>query len=166
MIAKSYIEKNLRQIERLYNQSATVQKGLYFSKLALLELCGWIEISMDDIILRLAKRVLRDSDHLKYLKEEVIRRTYGFEYEKHFRRMLQAVIGLSGVERMERHVDPQLFQPMVAALTSLKPFRDEQAHQYIKGTTLTIDAPSVSRSRFYLIFNGLRNVDNVLTSLK
>lgn len=166
MIAKSYIEKNLRQIEGLYHGSASVQKGLYYSKLGLLELCGWIEMSMDDVILRLAKRTLRNSQHLKYLKNDVVRRTSGFEYQKHFRRMLEAVIGLSGVERMEKRVDPRLFQPMVAALESLKPFRDEQAHQYIKGTTRAIDAPSVTRSRFYVIFNGLKNVDNVLRSLK
>ena len=80
--------------------------------------------------------------------------------------MLEAVVGLSGVERMEGRVDPRLFQPMVAALECLKPYRDEQAHQYLKGTTLIIDAPSVTKSRFYLIFDGLKDLDNVLRSLK
>lgn len=166
MIVKSYIEKSLGQFESRHIRYASVQEGLYYSKLAILELSGWVEITMDDIVLRLGKRLIQNSGHFKYLSDRVIRRTHSFEYETHFRRMLETIIGLLGVEWMEKRVNPNLFQPMVGALTSLKHSRDEQAHQYIKGTTHNIDAPSLTKSRFYTIFNGLRNVDNVLRSFK
>ncbi len=43
MVTKGYILSNLQQIERLYNESSTsIQKGLFYSKLAIIELCGWI----------------------------------------------------------------------------------------------------------------------------
>ena len=123
-------------------------------------------MSMDDIALRTAKRLIHNNDHLKFFKKDVLKRVHGFEYEQHFRRMLIAIIGLHGVERMEKTIDPLLFDPMCAALNALKPYRDQHAHEYIKGTTLRLDAPSVTIKRFKTVYNGLINVDKVLKVIK
>ena len=102
MITKSYIKGNLERIERLYEKSSDIQDGLFYSKLAILELCGWIEISMDDIILRLAKKHLKQSKNIAFVEKDVIRRTYGFDYSRHFRKMLINIIGITGVEKIEK----------------------------------------------------------------
>jgi len=162
MIVKRYIEKNLKVIDRLYLKSNSVQKGLFYSKLAILELCGWIEMSMDDIALRTAKRHIRNKDNLKYFNKEIVKKTYGFDYRYHFRRMLMAIIGLRGIEQMEKSLNRSLFDPMCGALTALKPYRDTHAHEYIKGTTLNLDAPSVTLSRFRILYAGLIDVDRAL----
>jgi hypothetical protein len=162
MIAKSYIKGNLSRIERLYSKSSNIQDGLFYSKLAILELCGWIEISMDDIISRLAKKHLKQSINITFVENEVIKRTYGFDYRRHFRKMLINIIGLSGVEKLEKQVDSVKFQLMVSSLNSLKLYRDSEAHTYIKGTTRRIDAPSVTKSRFSAIYHGLKNIDDEL----
>jgi hypothetical protein len=162
MIAKSYIKNNLDQIEKLYNTSSSIQKGLFYSKLAMLELCGWIEITMDDIVLRHSKRILRVNSNINFIENTVIKKTYGFEYDRHFRRMLMHVIGLKGVEELERGIDSVKFQLMVSALRSLKPYRDQEAHEYIKGTTRTLDAPSVTKRRFVDVSNGLKDIDTYL----
>jgi hypothetical protein len=54
MIAKTYILNNLSTIEKLYNDSSSIKNSLFYSKLAILELCGWTEESMDDIIKKCA----------------------------------------------------------------------------------------------------------------
>lgn len=162
MIAKSYIKGNLGRIERLYNKSSNIQDGLFYSKLAILELCGWIEITMDDIILRLSKKHLKQSQNISFVEKDVIKITYGFDYSRHFRKMLISIIGIVGVERLEKKFDSIKFQLMFSSLNSLKLYRDSEAHTYIKGTTKRMDAPSVTKNRFNDIFNGLQNIDDEL----
>jgi hypothetical protein len=162
MISKTYIQSNLTKLEKMYNKSSSTQDSLFFSKLAIIEMCGWIEISMDDIINRLAKRILRDISNLKYIEKDVIKRNYGFAYDDHFKKMLISLLGIYGVEKLESKVNPLFFTPMVATLKNLKTIRDQEAHIYIKGTTRSIDAPSITRSKFSSIFNGLKDIDEVL----
>jgi len=147
-------------------ESSSVQNGLFFSKLATLELCGWIEISMDEIVGNLSIRLVKDSGNRKYFEKEVMKKIHGFNYERHFRQMLIALVGLHGVERIEKKVDPTLFHPMVAALNTLNPYRNKHAHEYIKGTTLQLDAPSKTLNMFKTVHAGLIDIDRVLKSIK
>ena len=62
MIAYSYIENNLDQLDKRYVKSKTSRDASYYSKLAILELCGWIEMSIDDCIVRSANRILKDTE--------------------------------------------------------------------------------------------------------
>lgn len=162
MIAKTYIQANLSKLDRLYNSALSVQHGLFYSKLAIIEFCGWIEISMDDLIRRCAKRNLRDSNNIKQVEKDVIKRTYGFEYETHFRKMLVQVIGLKNVEKVERRVNPAKFVKLKGALTTLKTSRDSAAHTYLKGVAIVLDAPSLTKARFIDIYDGLTEIDRVL----
>ena len=166
MIDRAGIEKTLRQIDRLYGGSSSAQEGLLYSKLAILELCGWIESSMDNIVLSLAKQLIRNPDHLIYFEKEVVGKVYGFEYEKHFRRMVIALIGLHGVETMEKNVNPRVFAPMCASLNALKPNRDKLAHTYIKGATTHLDGPSVILGRLHTVHAGLVDIEQVLKAIK
>ena len=59
-----------------------------------------------------------------YCDEKIIKRTYGFEYDAHFRFMLIRLVGLINVERLEQQVDPAKHIQMTAALKFLKPLRD------------------------------------------
>lgn len=166
MIVKLHIEKNLTSINKLYKFSTSVEEGLLYSKLAILELCGWIEMSMDDIALRTARRLIRDNKHMKFIENEIVKKTYGFDYEQHFRKMIMAIIGLKGVHEMEKRVDQTLFMPMCGALNALKPYRDKYAHEYIKGTTLRLDAPSLTLTRLHIVYKGLCNIEITLRAVK
>ena len=166
MVTKSYIQRNLRRINRLYNVPCSPEEALLLSKLATLELCGWIEVSMDDIVIRMAKRLLSDPVDRATYESEFVNRVHGFDYQIHFRRLLMGLIGLQGVVLMEGGVDPSLFAPMRGALSSLKPLRDSHAHTYLKGSTLKLDAPSVSLARFSVLYAGLKNVETVLRTFK
>jgi len=48
---------------------------------------------------------------------------------------------------------------LIAQLSSLAALRGSLAHTYVKGTTTTIDAPSLTLGRFSDIYNGLREFE-------
>ena len=166
MITKSYILENLESLEKFYNKSSSGKKGLFFSKLAILELCGWIEESMDDIVRRSSIRKLNNANNRSFIEKSVIKRTYGFEYNSHFRNMLIDLIGIINVEKLENKLDPVKFQLMTSTLDTLKIIRNTEAHTHIKGITKRIDAPSLTKSRFLPIFEGLKDIDLKLRNLK
>jgi len=166
MVAKRYIQNNLIQIENLYTKSTSTQHAMFYSKLAVLELCGWIEESMDEILRSLARRHLKDPSNLQLVENSIIRRTYGFEYNKHFRSMLMQVLGIISLERLEHKLDPVKFQLMESTLETLKACRDIQAHTHLRGSTRRLDAPSVTKSRFIVVYEGLKDVQDNLKRLK
>ena len=89
MVNKAAIDRNLRELSVRYERrSRNPRDPLYFSKLALIELCGWIEETMDSIARDCARRHSTAEANLTQAAEEVIGRTYGFHYGGHFRNML------------------------------------------------------------------------------
>lgn len=162
MIAKSSIYRNLKSINALYNQSNSIKEGLFYSKLALLELCGWIEESMDGIIRRCANKNLRVQSNLQMIEKDIIKRTSGFEYNKYFRQMFVKTLGLINLEKLEKKFDPIKFQLLETTLETLKSARNDEAHTHIKGITRRIDSPSITISRFFIVYDGLQNIDNII----
>lgn len=166
MIAKTYIIENLRSLNALFVGSTSAKKGLLYSKLAIIEFCGWIEMSMDDIVKRCATRNLSLPKNRKAVQNDIIDKTYGFEYERHFRKMLTHVVGLKNVEQIERRSDPMKLQRLKSALGALKQSRDSLAHTYLKDTAITLDAPSVTKARFTDVYDGLVELERVLATLQ
>lgn len=164
MIARSYIVANLSLLNRKYLESRSAKESLLYSKLAILELCGWIEESMDDIILRCSVRNIRASANREYTKEQVVNKNYGFEYEKHFRKMLIQLVGIVNVEKIEKRVDISKMARLKATLDSLKTSRNTEAHTHLRGVTRHINAPSVTRSQFNDLYEGLSEYDRILRS--
>ncbi len=143
MISYSYIEKNLRALDTRYRNSRGNKDADFASKLAMLELCGWIEEAMDDCILRASVRVLRQERNRRFIEDRVDR-TYGFEYNRHFKPMMINLVGIWGFEKINKSIDPAVNDKFVSALSSLKTIRDSLAHTYTKGVTRQISAPSVA----------------------
>ena len=119
---------------------------------------------MDAIVRCCATRNLKTAAN-RALIETNVARTFGFEYQKHFRELIIRVIGLRSLEKVERSVDTAQFAKLTAALGALKTRRDSQAHTYIKGTTLILDAPSVTRTRFEEVYDGLNDFDTTMRRL-
>src|SRR3990172_2581821 len=95
------IKKNLGKINDLYTKSENEDSEalLFYSKLAILELCGWIEESMDDIIREYAKKYLKEQSNINSIND-TIRKTSGFDYNEHFReKMLIRLIGLINIAK-------------------------------------------------------------------
>ncbi len=151
-------------INKRYLKSKTTRDTSYYSKLAVLELCGWIEMSIDDCIIKTANRILSDQTSKKVI-EDRIKRTYGFEYENHFRSLIMALIGIHGFEKVEKKISPAIITNFKSELGSLKVSRNTLAHTYTRGTTITYDAPSVTIGRYAHVKNGILEYDKVLRYL-
>lgn len=120
---------------------------------------------MDDIVNNCANRKLRNKNNIAFLKKEIIKKVHGFDYHNNFRKMLMQVIGLIRLETIESRVDQTKLQHMQAALNALKGQRDPVAHTHIKGITLRIDAPSVTKQRFVEVYEGLKSFEYELKRL-
>lgn len=165
MIAYSYIKANLHHLDREYTRSASTREASYRSKMAILELCGWIEMSMDDAIIRAGARLLKNPKSIKLLNT-CVKRNYGFLYEPHFQSLVIFLIGVSGCELIESKINTDTFTNFKGDLKTLKTSRDELAHTYTKGTTQHYDSPSITLSRFQNISAGIKAYDEELRSLK
>ncbi len=165
MIARTYILENLNALDHRFNKATSAKESLFYSKLAIIELCGWIEESMDDLVLRCARRHLKLAANVKYVEKEIVERTYGFKYEKHFRRMLIQVIGLINIEKLEKRVDQTKRTHFIATLEALTTSRNSEAHTHIRGTTKLINAPSVTLNQFNTLYEGLIEYDNTVRKM-
>lgn len=159
MIAKSYIEQNLKQIERRYTASRTQKEPLFYSKLAILELCGWLEITIDDLVCRAVRRKVRDAAKVERFEKSVVEPVYGFHYRKHFRRLICAAIGEVNVHDIEATMDQLKRQQLESELNGLYQVRNSLAHTYVKGVTQNIDAPSRTLQRFQLTHAALKEFE-------
>jgi hypothetical protein len=163
MIAKSYIKSTLKELDRLYNDSTSQKKAIYYSKLAVLELCGWIEESLDDILLRHGNRNLIKPENKLFCKDKIIKGNYGFQYNDNIRPMLLKLLGLINLEKTEIELEKTAQITLLKTnLGNLKLVRNEAAHTYLKGVTRTYNAPSRTIADFNRIYNLLKNLDEEL----
>lgn len=165
MVARSYIMKNLNDINKHYLLTSNLKLKLYFSKLAILELCGWIEESMDDIVIKFANRKLKIVNNIDLVRNKFIKYNHGFHYESNFRPMLIKTIGIINVEKIENRISNAVMHLFKSALGNLKTKRDNEAHSYIRGVTRTIQAPSITIREFNQIFNGLKEIEEKIKNI-
>lgn len=160
-ISKTYIDRNLSALDVKFRKAKTPKDTLIYSKAAILELAGWVEVSMDEVFFEIARKRLIEADNVKLYKEAV-KRNYGFEYDDHFRVVLGRGIGLITVEKVEKLADQAKLTKLKAELKNLIKARNSLAHTYIKGTAVSIDAPSATRARFVTVYEGLKEVERVI----
>jgi hypothetical protein len=163
MIAVSYIDSTLKELNKLYNESTSQKKAIYFSKLALIELCGWIEETLDDIVLKHANRQLKDPKNKKYCDETIVKPNYGFEYNKNIRPMFISLLGIIELEKLERELEKTGQVTLLKGhLGNIKDSRNIAAHTHLKGITRRFNAPSRTLGDFNRIKPILEKIDQEL----
>lgn len=158
MIARTYIERNLKVLTKSFNSAPSALLTVLYAKLVIVEVGGWVELSMDDLARRSSKS-LKEAANTK-IRDNIIKTNYGFDYDNNFRPMLMRLIGLVMVETLERRLDVATQAKMKAALSNLKLVRNQVSHTYVKNISLgTISAPSVTHSYFVDVYNGLLDIE-------
>jgi hypothetical protein len=76
------------------------------------------------------------------------------------------LMGLIAVEKLEKKVDQSVYASMTAALSSLKTIRNSEAHTHLKGTTRTLNAPSVTVGQFQTLYQGLTEFERKIKRIK
>jgi len=163
MLSTSDIEKNIDILDKVYNESSSILESNLYSKLAVLELGGWIELAMDDIVKECSTRILGQKSQEKI--DGIVSKTYGFDYNIHFIEMLHRIIGFKGIEDLENEVDQIKFQKFKSNLGMLTTPRNTFAHNPTEGVALTVDSPSKTKSKIEPISEGLKEIDDVLKKL-
>ncbi len=166
MIAFSYITNSLNELDKLYNEATSKKKAIYYSKLATLELCGWVEDTLDDIVLRHASRKLQVASNKRYIEKDVVRRNSGFQYNNNIRPMLMALLGIITIEKIEKKFEKAgKITILKTSLSNLRESRNKAAHTHLKGTAVNYDAPSVIIREFNKIKTILSDLDNELRTM-
>lgn len=164
MIAYSYIEKNIRGLNARYLKAKSISDANYFSKLAVLELCGWIEESLDEMILLASSKCVKDAKNSKYVLDKV-NKIYGFEYDNHFKSLVTLLVGVVGLEKIESIIPPPIIISFKSELSALKVRRNSLAHTYTRGATVHYDAPSITLARLATLCVGIRAYDASLRTM-
>ena len=156
MISANQIKETLRRLEERYNSpDNTVEEVRLYAKMAILELSGWVEESIDTLVLNIANGRLED-EKIKERFEETVRNTRGFRYERHFLPLLGMIIGLMSVEAVEKSLDKEKQEKFRSALDELSKSRNLLAHTSLQGTQEKIDAPSMTENLYRDIHAGLQ----------
>jgi hypothetical protein len=164
MVIKKQIVITIKKLDSLYNTSPTLE-ATYYSKLAIIELCGWIELTMDNIVQHFATKHLKTQPFINSfnsLKEK----NYGFDYKQNFRKMLSQTVGLHNTEKLERKINRNGdITRLDSTLDTLKLLRNDAAHTFIK-TTTTYQSPSVTKAQLELVYPILKEFSKEIKSLK
>ena len=151
MVVIDYIEiKNtLDRLDVEYNnQMSDIQMPILFSKLAVLEFCGWIEESFDDVLYQYIGNHIVDSNHIRITKK-LVENNYGFDYEKHTFKLFSIVLGINNWENILDKLSTRELTNFQTILKGYSKIRNNAAHTYTPiGTTRTYDAPSVVLGEF------------------
>jgi hypothetical protein len=140
------IDDTLRELDRWYNElPGGSDRPTLLSKLAILELCGWLEVRFDSLVHAASSRVGLTAD---WVEAEVVRINFGFQYSDHLRRMLCRLVGESAVRHVELTFEaehPGRLEQMKAVLGMLWKSRGLLAHTHSAAPLVqqaTINAPS------------------------
>jgi len=169
MVIKGHILKSIEGLDKRYNQalgSANPQDSIYYSKLAVLEYCGWLEETFDLIVRRALKGKLKTQPYKQMLEDGIIGNNYGFQYKDNIRPMLIRAIGLSDMEKLEIALDRSGMLPvLVSELQLVKCDRNSAAHTWINGATRTYPAPSKTKDRLEKVYPIAKKLYEMITVL-
>jgi hypothetical protein len=165
MLLKGEVKAILVDLNRLHDQAIRSKNQpfiMLYSKLAVLELGGWTEDCIDNILIRYVSKKVKSKDFIDYMNYK-IKYTYGFDEEKHFKSLF-GLIGIHHVEKVEKKMDPQVKQKLFSALNTLWKERSARAHQTVTlpRPTQNFSTPSVCIRLFQEIFDGLQEYERLL----
>jgi hypothetical protein len=153
MISKTDIENLINRLDSLYNTCADPNIELYYSKFAFLEMCGWLEATLDDIVKQFCIKNVSNPININYAENIIIGKVYGFTYDDHLRPMLMKSLGIWLVEQIETKINLNGdLDQLKSELLSLWQIRKRAAHTSVIGVTITFDSPSITKRRLNIIF--------------
>lgn len=164
------IDQTITAIENWYREpSNDPSRPFLLSKLAILELCGWLEEWMDETIREVDKKTISDQ---KWIQENLIGLTSGFKYDQHFRSMLIRIIGEHSVRNIEirfNQTNPGDLEYIKSSLGSLWHVRCQLAHADMaanRRTQTNVQSPSWTKNQYLTISRKLNEFKRtVLTEI-
>jgi 2-iminobutanoate/2-iminopropanoate deaminase len=157
----------ITEIENWYREPASdPTRSTLLSKLAIIELCGWLEEWMDEVIRAVDKATLKDAEWTA----RRIDSTFGFHYEKHFRVMLCAILGEHKIREVEKKFESSNVGDLEfirSTLGGLWVTRCKLTHSDLathRAAQVTVNAPSWTKNQFRLLSKRLDDFKTCLLS--
>ncbi|WP_410566608.1 hypothetical protein [Acinetobacter sp. H1(2024)] len=165
-LSKTDINRNLKQLKLLYDAASSSRSSnaslhmTFYSKLALLEYCGWLEISIDILIRRIISKV--SDPKIVEIGNEWITQNYGFSYKQHFRSLLCKSLGLQKTERILNRLQVSGDLAILESkLNSFKTLRNEAAHNPLNSNH-TYRAPDYYVSEVEIVYPIFQKIKKYL----
>lgn len=171
MLSTVELHQNINVYQSYYNAAQNIRELLLPSKAALLDVCGWLEEAMDRVVIDCAQRCNLSTVRLQSVQRDYVKRTYGFDYERHFEKMLTAVVGFKVLEQAETQIGATTLTPFTSALSSLVPLRNHYAHTHLDTAqpypqnVTSIPAPSSLVPFVTQAETALQAIENALLAL-
>ena len=161
MIHSSRIRSTLKFLDGEYNRHFLHRDSeipVLYAKMAILEYCGWLELTFDEIARNCVRQKLRTVASRKVLEDQICR-THGFTYKKNVVPLL--VYGLGSVQflKVERKLAANgELQTLQSHLGTINKSRGEAAHTFTSGRTSRFDAPSTTLANLNTIEPTLKKL--------
>lgn len=165
MFGSEILRSNLDKLEAQYHENASSPDiARMVSKIAVIELAGWIEECFDTIARSSIKSQV-NSNRARSLVEREIKRISGLDYENHSVRLLSAAFGAGKLAKIENELasDSRL-QLFTSQLDNVRKARNSLSHTYTKATQI-IDAPDVTINRFNIIVAIFQDISDLANSI-
>jgi len=161
------VAATLTELDIWFNEPGlSLDRTNLLSKLATIELCGWLEGEFDRLIRLVAHGRISDAT---WVETNVIDNTNGFVYAKHWRAMLCKVVGEVFARRVEAAMDtahPADLPQLRSLLGQLWKDRCSFAHADLNANRanaqLTFNAPSLAISQYNQLHQILGRYEAVL----
>lgn len=150
MISYAKTRLLLTKLDRRYQDCSLSEPTLAiaYSKIAVLEVCGWLEESFDEIAHNCVRSRLRTLERRKFL-EDKIKSTYGFEYNSKARPLISHAIGVVRLLEVEKQLEVNgSLTILKSACANLNKLRQDAAHRTLAGRIQIYPAPSVAAQQF------------------
>ena len=158
MIIRRDIENLLSDLEIYYNSNA-IPRSTHYSKLAVIELCGWIEESFDKIAERCIQNRLTTHQFRQIFNDGIKESNHGFAFTKNFRKMMISTIGVVNTEKLVLQLTSSgEIIVLESTLDTLKTERNRAAHETTAGTMRTYQAPSITKQQLSDLYPIIRKM--------
>lgn len=142
MIDFTTINNTLTQLDGAYSSTTDANMLQLYSKLAILELSGWIEVSFDTLCQDYVNRkIVFTANQVKIM--QIVKKHYGYSYESNIYPMMCSVLGINNWENILYSFPTADLINLKSILGTYKTLRDPAAHtNTVVGVTPTFRAPS------------------------
>ena len=151
MIYYGQIRKTLNFLDSQYNissSSAVQVRPMMFSKLAVIEYCGWLEETFDEIARNGARGKLKTKPCRQGFEKQITA-TVGFVYQKSGRRLICSAIGIAKLLEVEKEMKKNGdLERLQSYLGQMNGYRKRAAHTSTRGVTAQYLAPSAVIENF------------------
>lgn len=159
------IDTTLNKLDGLYNASSDTQMMVLYSKLSVLELCGWIETSIDIILNDYVNLHIVNKDNKDKI-QNIINTTYGFTFDNHLFPLFSSVIGINNLENVLDLIAPTDLLNLMSITKTYSKMRNTAAHTDTpNGTTRTYNSPSIVLNDYMKIKGAIKTLEDEVQKL-